>query len=114
MDADDTQTHILVTVSAKVPPEELRQTAARLGFQDHGRHMQVIGTDSESYITIGELPAYQTIGRLRNEKGTELKTVQWLIFGSDQTLLLDATSRPEQFDAVWTQLRAIRDGVRLK
>jgi len=114
MDPDDTQTQLLVMVSQKVPPPEFRQTAARLGFQDHGRHMQVIRTDSESSITIGGLPAYQTIGRLRNEKGIELKTVQWLIFGSNQTLLLDATSRPERFDVVWSQIVAIRDGILLK
>jgi len=114
MDPNDTQTHLLLTVSQRVPPEELRQTAARLGFQDQGRHMQVIGVDSESYLTIGELPAYQTIGRLRNEKGIVLKTVQWLIFGSNKTLLVEATCRPEQFDGVWPQIVAIRDGVHLK
>ena len=114
MDLDDTQTHLFVTVSTKVPPEELRQTAARLGFQDQGRHLQVTGVDSESYITIGGLPAYQTIGRVRNENGIELKTVQWLVFGSNQTLLMEATSHPEQFDGVWQQLVSIRDGIHLK
>jgi hypothetical protein len=114
MDPDDTQTQLLVTASQRVPPDELRQTVARQGFLDHGRRMQVVGVDSESLITIGELPAYQTIGRVRNEKGIELKTVQWLVFGSNQTLLVDATSRPEQFDLVWPQLVAIRNGVHLK
>jgi hypothetical protein len=114
MDPDDMQTDFIVTVSSKVPPEELRQTAARLGFQDQGRYKQVIGVDSESLITVGGLPAYQTIGRMRNERGIELKTVQWEVFGSDKTLLLDATSRPERFDLIWQQLVTIRDGVHLK
>jgi hypothetical protein len=113
-DTDDTQTQMLVAVSQQVPPDEFRQSAARQEFQNQGRRMQVVGVDSESYITIGELPAYQTIGRIRDEKGTELKTVQWMIFNDNKTLLMNATSRPERFDLIWPQIVTIRDGIRLK
>jgi hypothetical protein len=76
--------------------------------------MQVVTVDSEGAIVVGGLPAYEIIGRVRNEKGIELKRVAWMVFGRNQTLMLDATSRPEQFDLVWPQVLAIRNGVRLK
>jgi len=113
MDADDTQTHFLVTVSTKVPPKDLRQTAARLSFQSP-RDMQIVDIRSESTMTIGGLNAYQIIGRVRNDKGVELSRVAWMVFGSDRTLMMDVTSRPERFDLVWQQIVTIRDGVRLK
>ena len=113
MDPDDTQTHLLVTVSPKVPPRELEQTAARQSFLS-SRKRQVVDVRSEAAIAVGGLDAYQIIGRVRNEKGIELIAVQWMIFGSDLTLMMDATSRPEQFDGIWQQLLDIRDGVHLK
>jgi hypothetical protein len=113
MDPEDTQTHFLVTVSQRVPPPELHQTAARQSFVS-SRRRQVVDVRSEAAITIGGLDAYQIIGRVRSERGVELTDVQWMVFADDLTLMMDATSRPEKFDIIWQQLLAIRDGVHLK
>jgi hypothetical protein len=112
-DLDDKQTDLAVTISRKVPLPQARQTTARqalLGL----RTLKIADVSSEGNVEIGGLPAYKIVGRARNEKGSELAIVQWVVFGAELTLVLQGTSPSGQSASELPQLTAIAEGMRLK
>jgi len=66
-------------------------------------------------MRIGGRPGHEIVGEMRDsENGTELSVVQWVRFGTSQHMQMLGAARSDQWSAVFTRMRAIRDGIGTK
>jgi hypothetical protein len=107
------QPYLLVVSHAQRPPAMAQQNFARGAFaQVAGPATRVV---SEEAIRIGGEPGYQIVGENKDRRtGDELKMVMWLRFGLWGTMQMTGFARKDRWDAVFAQMRAVRDGFAMK
>jgi hypothetical protein len=64
-------------------------------------------------MRIGGLPGYEIRARAKGADGSPVTLVQWVRFGSGGFLRIVGVGRPNDWDALFTRFRAIRDGIEL-
>jgi len=103
---------IAVSVTAKPAPEE-RDAFARREFLAM-RALQAGGIESAKAVTVEGLPAHEIVGSAQTRSGIALKIVQWILFGPTSTVMVAANARAPQFDQLYPEFVALRDGIRPK
>jgi hypothetical protein len=63
---------------------------------------------------IGGLQGYEVRAQAAGLDGAPVSLVQWLRFGSGGFLRIIAVAKKDQWDALFTRFRAVRDGIELK
>lgn len=111
VDPNHSQSSIVAATIMEVPTPSERDAFARRQFLGM-RALQRVALDGAKTTVIGGLPAHEILGKAQSPSGVPLRVVQWTIFGSSATIILVANTRPDQFDRVYPELVAIRDGVR--
>ena len=65
-------------------------------------------------MRIGGAPGYEVRAQAKGVDGAPVNLVQWVRFGSGGFLRVVGVSRPDNWDALFTRFRAVRDGVELR
>jgi hypothetical protein len=60
------------------------------------------------------LQGYEVRAQAAGLDGAPVSLVQWLRFGSGGFLRIIAVAKKDQWDALFTRFRAVRDGIELK
>ena len=91
--------------------------------EDRGRFAQQIATTipgiREARVTMSEpiridgMPAYETrIDAISGKDNTPVTVVQWLRFGSENSLRMIGSAPRDQWSAAFARFRAVRDGIK--
>ena len=64
-------------------------------------------------MRIGGLPGYEIRAQAKGLDGAPVTLVQWVRFGSGGFLRIVGAGRPDDWDALFTRFRAVRDGIEL-
>jgi hypothetical protein len=64
-------------------------------------------------MRIGGLPGYEIRAQAKGLNGAPVTLVQWVRFGSGGFLRIVGVGRQNDWDALFTRFRAVRDGIEL-
>ncbi len=105
-----TTTYVVVSIGAGAPetPDERGKFARELLSSAPLRAVNV--TNSEP-MRIGGMQGNEIRGEAQGLNGEPVKLVQWVRFGSGGFLRVIGVGPPTGWDAIFTRLRGIRDGV---
>ncbi len=62
-------------------------------------------------MRIGGLPGYEIRAQAKGLNGEPLSLVQWVRFGGGGFLRIVGVGRKDDWDALFTRFRAVRDGI---
>ena len=107
------QAYIIVTVRNGAPsaPDERGKFARELLSSAPLRDIAVTLAEP---MRIGGMQGYEVRAQATGLGGAPVAMVQWLRFGGDAFLRVVGVSRKEDWDALFTRFRAVRDGIEPK
>jgi hypothetical protein len=112
-DPEYEQASFIAALTDVVPAVAERDAFARGQFLA-SRAIHITGIESADFIEVKGLPAHEIIGSAQTRSGVPLKVVQWTLFAPNSTLLQSGTTRPPQFEQVYLEFLALRDGIHPK
>ena len=107
------QSYMIVALGPGAPsePGERSKFAREMLSSAPLREINVTVSDP---MRIGGLPGFEIRAQAKGLDGTPVVLVQWLRFGSGGFLRIVGVSRKEDWDALFTRFRAVRDGIEMK
>ena len=78
-----------------------------------GAPLRDLTMQSTETMRIGGLPGFEIRAQAEGLHGTPLRLVQWLRFGGGSYLRVIGVGRKDDWDALFTRFRAVRDGIDL-
>jgi len=107
------QSYMIVALGPGAPsePGERSKFAREMLSSAPLREINVTVSDP---MRIGGLPGFEIRAQAKGLDGTPVVLVQWLRFGSGGFLRVVGVSRKEDWDALFTRFRAVRDGIEMK
>jgi hypothetical protein len=105
-----TTTYVVVTIGQGAPdtPDERGKFARELLSAAPLRAVSITGAEP---MRIGGMQGNEIRAQAQGLNGEPVNLVQWVRFGSGGFLRVIGVGRPDGWDAMFTRLRAIRDGV---
>jgi hypothetical protein len=112
-DPEYDQATFVAALTTAVPAPAERDAFGRNGLLGL-RAIQITAMESAKIVAIEGLPAHEILGSAQTQTGVRLRVVQWLLFGPTSTVHLLGTARPAQFDQMYPEFVALRNGIHLK
>ncbi len=105
-----TTTYVVVSIGNNAPEgADERATFAREMLST--APLRGINVTNSEPMRIGGMQGNEIRGQAQGLNGDPVNLVQWMRFGSGGFLRVVAVGRPDGWDAMFTRLRAIRDGI---
>lgn len=105
-----TSTYVVISIGAGAPetPDERGKFARELLSSAPLRGVSITAAEP---MRIGGMQGNEIRAQAQGLNGEPVNLVQWVRFGSGGFLRVIGVGRPEGWDAMFTRLRAIRDGI---
>jgi hypothetical protein len=107
------QPYMIVTVGGSAPAEADDRAKFARDLLSSAPLRDLSVTLAES-MRIGGLPGYEIRAQAKGLDGAPLALAQWVRFGSGGFLRIVGVGRKEDWDALFTRFRAVRDGIDLR
>jgi hypothetical protein len=107
------QSYMIISLGPGAPnePGERGKFAREMLSSSPLRELDVTVADP---MRIGSLPGFEIRAQAKALDGTPVALVQWLRFGSGGFLRIIGVSRENDWDALFTRFRAVRDGIEMR
>ena len=107
------QPYVIVSIGRGAPerPDDRPRFARDLLSTAPLRGVTIQSADA---MRIGGTPGYEIRAQAEGAKGEQLMVAQWLRFAGSNFLRIMGVGRKEEWDALFTRFRAVRDGVEIR